>query len=197
MAKELATSRMSVRARALYVVLIVALLVGLAPLQPTGSRQAASADGSGDIAYIYDELGRLVAVVDPDYETAVYSYDETGNILSIARQPSTAVSLIEFAPDWGPVADTEVTIYGTGFVAMSATTAALFADALRGDLDRQQRAYARGDRAIWLILAVTGLASIAISFTRYGALAAMVYATLPFTIGLYAARHDWTGARTR
>lgn len=89
------------------------------------------------------------------------------------------------------------TIYGTGFVAMSATTAALFADALRGDLDRQQRAYARGDRAIWLILAVTGLASIAISFTRYGALAAMVYATLPFTIGLYAARHDWTGARTR
>lgn len=89
------------------------------------------------------------------------------------------------------------TIYGTGFVAMSATTAALFADALRSDLTLQQQAYARGDRTIWLILAVTGLVSIAVSFTRFGALAAMVYATLPFTIGLYAARHDWSGTRQR
>lgn len=87
------------------------------------------------------------------------------------------------------------TIYGTGFVAMSAITAALFADALRGDLSSSQRAYARGDRAIWLILAVTGLISILISFTRFGPWAAMVYASLPLTIGVYAARHDWDGLR--
>lgn len=89
------------------------------------------------------------------------------------------------------------TIYGTGFVAMSATTAALFADALRGDLCQRQRASALGDRAIWLILAVTGLVSIAVSFTRFGPLAAMTYATLPLTIGLYAWRHDWDGTRSQ
>ncbi|MCY7281202.1 MAG: hypothetical protein LH610_09985 [Sphingomonas bacterium] len=89
------------------------------------------------------------------------------------------------------------TIYGTGFVAMSATTAALFADALRSDrLSVQQRAYGAGDRTIWLILAVTGLVSIAVSFTRFGEWAAMVYATLPLTIGIFAARHDWDGKRS-
>jgi len=87
------------------------------------------------------------------------------------------------------------TIYGTGFVAMSATTAALFADALRGDLTPLQRAYARGDRVIWSILAATGLVSIAVSFTRFGSMAAMVYATLPLTIGVFSARHDWDGKR--
>lgn len=88
------------------------------------------------------------------------------------------------------------TIYGTGFVAMSVTTAALFADALRDELTPGQRAYARGDRTIWLILAITGLVSIVISFTRFGPWSAMVYATLPITISLFAARHDWNGTRS-
>ena len=88
------------------------------------------------------------------------------------------------------------TIYGTGFVAMSATTAALLADALRSDnLTNSQRAFAGGDRTIWLILAVTGLVSIAVSFTRVGQYAAMVYATLPLTTGVYSWRHDWDGTR--
>lgn len=87
------------------------------------------------------------------------------------------------------------TVYGTGFVAMSATTAALFGDALRSALSPQQRAYAEGDRAIWTILAVTGLVSIAVSFTRFGALAAMVYATLPVSIAFYTWRHNWDGTR--
>ncbi|MCY7281719.1 MAG: DUF1211 domain-containing protein [Sphingomonas bacterium] len=89
------------------------------------------------------------------------------------------------------------TIYGTGFVATSATTAALFADASQSDrLSVQQRAYGAGDRTIWLILAVTGLVSIAVSFTRFGEWAAMVCATLPLTIGIFAARHDWDGKRS-
>lgn len=87
------------------------------------------------------------------------------------------------------------TIYGTGFVAMSATTAALFADALRGDLTPRQRGSALGDRAIWVILAVTGLVSILVSFTSFGEMAAMIYATLPLTIGLFSWRHDWDGTR--
>ncbi|HEX8442120.1 MAG TPA: TMEM175 family protein [Allosphingosinicella sp.] len=88
-------------------------------------------------------------------------------------------------------------VYGTGFVAMSFTMAALFSEALRDpDLDRAGRASALGERAVWLILAVTGLISILISTTPYGVWAAMVYATLPISIGLFSARHDWTGERT-
>ena len=33
-----------------------------------------------DITYIYDRLGRLIGVVDPAGDTAVYHYDAVGNI---------------------------------------------------------------------------------------------------------------------
>ena len=72
-----------------------------------------SADAS-DITYVYDGLGRLIAVVDPASDTAVFSYDATGNLLSISRQASALVSIIDFSPGSGPVGTT-VTIYGTGF----------------------------------------------------------------------------------
>lgn len=85
-------------------------------------------------------------------------------------------------------------VYGTGFVAMSAVMFAMFRDCLRNPaLDAEQTAGARGEATIWAILAATGLASILMSFTRYGMWAAMIYATLPLTIGLFASRFDWTG----
>lgn len=88
------------------------------------------------------------------------------------------------------------TVYGTGFVAMALTMVGLYAETLRGGaLTAEQRAEARGERGIWLILALTGFASILVSLTRYGIWAAMLYATLPLTIGLFAWRHDWTGER--
>lgn len=87
-------------------------------------------------------------------------------------------------------------VYGTGFVMMSLTTAALFHDALRnGSLSTEERQAALGERGVWLILAATGLVSIGISMTRWGVWAAMVYATLPLTIGLFVRRHDWLGRR--
>jgi len=87
-------------------------------------------------------------------------------------------------------------VYGTGFVAMSLTMSALFAEALRGDhLSAEARGNARGERGIWLILAITGLASILMSFTRYGVWAAMLYATLPLTIAWFSMRHDWEGKK--
>jgi hypothetical protein len=86
-------------------------------------------------------------------------------------------------------------VYGTGFVAMALTLAALWTDAMRQSLTRSEHQSARGDRAIWLILAATGIASIAVSLTRYGVWAAMVYSTLPLTIGLFSARFDWTGEK--
>lgn len=64
--------------------------------------------------YVYDELGRLKAVIVPSGETAIYTYDAAGNIVSIARQMSTEVSIIEFTPNEG-AESASVTIYGTGF----------------------------------------------------------------------------------
>jgi uncharacterized membrane protein len=88
------------------------------------------------------------------------------------------------------------TVYGTGFVAMSLTMAALYAEAMRGDrLTPAERGTASGERGIWLILAATGIVSILISMTHYGVWAAMVYATLPITIFLFSWRHDWEGKK--
>jgi YD repeat-containing protein len=66
------------------------------------------------ITYIYDALGRLKSVVDPTGDTAVYAYDAVGNVLSIGRQSSSVVSIIEFTPHRAPVG-TSVTIHGTAF----------------------------------------------------------------------------------
>jgi uncharacterized membrane protein len=88
-------------------------------------------------------------------------------------------------------------VYGTGFVAMALTMVALYWECLRNEaMTRAQRAEALGERGIWIILAVTGIASILVSLTRYGVWAAMAYATLPLTIGLYSRRHDWEGTKS-
>jgi uncharacterized membrane protein len=87
-------------------------------------------------------------------------------------------------------------VYGTRFVAMSLTMAGLWAESLRsGHHDAAARGNATGERGIWLIMALTGLASILVSMTRYGVFAAMIYATLPVSIGLFTWRHDWEGGR--
>ena len=64
--------------------------------------------------YLYDELGRLKAVLTPSGDAAIYNYDAAGNIVSITRQLSTNVSILDFTPDKGS-AGSSVTIYGTGF----------------------------------------------------------------------------------
>ncbi|HET6978761.1 MAG TPA: IPT/TIG domain-containing protein [Pyrinomonadaceae bacterium] len=75
--------------------------------------------------YIYDELGRLKGVITPSGDVAIYSYDAAGNIVSIARQTTSTVSIIEFTPDKGQ-AGTSVTIYGTGFSLIPAQNSVLF-----------------------------------------------------------------------
>ena len=72
------------------------------------------AQSSNDITYVYDDLGRLVAVVDPAGDTAVYTYDAVGNLLSISRFSSSVLSILHFTPSQGPVG-ASVTIYGTSF----------------------------------------------------------------------------------
>jgi hypothetical protein len=80
-----------------------------------------------DITYIYDELGRLRAVIDPSQTdgTAIYSYDAVGNILSITRQPAGQVSIIEFVPKSGAIGST-VKIQGAGFSATPGQNAVTF-----------------------------------------------------------------------
>jgi YD repeat-containing protein len=70
--------------------------------------------GRSDIRYIYDELGRLVGVVDQNGDSAIYRYDAVGNVTSIVRIPAGQVSIIEFTPNQGPVG-TAVIILGTAF----------------------------------------------------------------------------------
>jgi YD repeat-containing protein len=68
---------------------------------------------NGDIEYVYDELGRLIATI-TSTETVRYAYDAVGNLLSISRGTASQVSIIEFTPNSGSI-DTTVTIYGTAF----------------------------------------------------------------------------------
>ena len=74
----------------------------------------ASVLAQSGITYVYDELGRLIAVIDPNGDTAVYSYDAVGNVLNISRHSSSQLSVINFSPSSGPVGST-VTVNGTAF----------------------------------------------------------------------------------
>lgn len=87
-------------------------------------------------------------------------------------------------------------IYGSGFALMAATMAALFHDFVAGRPNDAGRAKAVGERGIWAILAATGAVSLLLSFTRYGVWAAMVYLSLPLTIGLFARQHRWVEAES-
>ena len=90
-------------------------------------------------------------------------------------------------------------IYGAGFVAMALTTAGLFAEALRNrGLGLVERQAVGGELLIWLILVTTGIVSILLSlFPATEEVAPLVYATLPFTIGMFVWRFDWDGARVK
>jgi YD repeat-containing protein len=70
------------------------------------------------IQYAYDELGRLIAVVDQNGNIGVYNYDAVGNLLSIQRVDGTvipgAVGITLVVPAKGKVGTT-VRIFGKGF----------------------------------------------------------------------------------
>jgi YD repeat-containing protein len=103
------------RFRSLLHALVVLSLLVLAP--GSGMPHPAEAQGSGNIAYAYDALGRLIAVTDLNAATngtAVYSYDAVGNLTGITRQSATQLALFEFAPHQGAIGTT-VTLSGTGF----------------------------------------------------------------------------------
>ncbi|QDX26290.1 DUF1211 domain-containing protein [Sphingomonas suaedae] len=87
------------------------------------------------------------------------------------------------------------TVYGLGFTAMSALTAALYHDVRRRpDLSPDDAREGRGQVGIWSILAGTGFASTALALIPgFAAVAPFLYATLPISIGIFAWRFDWSG----
>ena len=48
---------------------------------------------SGTTQYVYDDNGRLKAVIAPNGETSVYEYDAAGNIISVTRRNNPIVSI--------------------------------------------------------------------------------------------------------
>ncbi|HEU4389807.1 MAG TPA: IPT/TIG domain-containing protein, partial [Blastocatellia bacterium] len=86
----------------------------LVALTTAGSRVALGMTPASDVLYFFDELGRLVGVVDGNGEAARYYYDGVGNLLSISRWNSSTVAIVVFNPSKGAIGDT-VTIFGTGF----------------------------------------------------------------------------------
>lgn len=68
----------------------------------------------GTTQYVYDNNGRLVAVIAPNGETALYQYDFAGNLIGITRQNNPITVISSFTPASGVVGAT-VTIRGVGF----------------------------------------------------------------------------------
>lgn len=92
--------------RGLFVLAAAFALAGLAA--PTYAQE---------IRYIYDQLNRLVGVIDQQGNAAEYVYDAVGNILQIKRfnvDPSANVSISLVTPSKGNVGTT-VQIFGKGF----------------------------------------------------------------------------------
>jgi YD repeat-containing protein len=73
-----------------------------------------SAQQGGTTTYVYDDDGRLHAVLSPLGEAAVYEYDAAGNFTAIRRLTPNELELLTFTPHQGPVG-TQVTIFATGF----------------------------------------------------------------------------------
>lgn len=74
----------------------------------------AKAQQGGLTRYVYDDNGRLHAVISPAGEAAIYEYDPAGNITAIRRNTATTLEVLGFSPIEG-IPGTQVTITGTGF----------------------------------------------------------------------------------
>ncbi len=75
---------------------------------------------NGPVQYGYDELGRLIIVIDGAGNAAIYNYDAVGNLLSIQRINASdvpdPVTIFAVSPTRGKVGST-VSILGKGFGA--------------------------------------------------------------------------------
>jgi YD repeat-containing protein len=100
---------------------------GVTIAETTNATANASLDlaPAGQVTYVYDELNRLVSVVDPSGDAAHYKYDAVGNLVGIVRAGATTVSISEFTPNGGPIGSA-VTIDGTGFSSTPSSNTVTF-----------------------------------------------------------------------
>ncbi len=66
------------------------------------------------IQYLYDDVGRVVGVIDGNGASASYTYDAAGNLTAITRHSAGALAILAFTPQAGPIGAT-IAINGTGF----------------------------------------------------------------------------------
>ncbi len=86
---------------------VIVVLLVLFPL-PVNAQQG------GLVRYVYDNNGRLHAVISPNGEAAIYEYDPAGNMTAIRRNAAGTLEALGFSPIEG-TPGTQVTIFGTGF----------------------------------------------------------------------------------
>jgi YD repeat-containing protein len=75
---------------------------------------SALARQGGTTRYVYDENGRLHAVIAPSGAAVVYEYDAAGNITAIRRLAADELAILSFSPHEGLPGD-QVTFIGVGF----------------------------------------------------------------------------------
>ena len=80
----------------------------------TASPLSAAAQQGGTTTYVYDDNGRLHAVISPAGEAVVYEYDAAGNITAIRRLAADSLAILSFSPHEGLPGD-QVIFTGTGF----------------------------------------------------------------------------------
>ncbi|HKG60437.1 MAG TPA: RHS repeat domain-containing protein [Pyrinomonadaceae bacterium] len=80
----------------------------------TASLLSAGAQQGGTTTYVYDDNGRLHAVIAPNGEAVVYEYDAAGNITAIRRLAADSLAILSFSPREGLPGD-QVVFTGTGF----------------------------------------------------------------------------------
>jgi YD repeat-containing protein len=81
-----------------------------------------------EIRYFYDDINRLIAIVDAQGNSASYIYDSVGNLLEIRRftvDPTAAVSITLVTPSRGSVGTT-MQLFGAGFSATPAQNTVTF-----------------------------------------------------------------------
>ena len=93
--------------RALAVLITASLILSIS-LTALGRQQG------GTTRYVYDDNGRLHAVISPNGEAAVYEYDPAGNITAVRRFAADALAVFAFSPREGVFGD-PVTFVGSGF----------------------------------------------------------------------------------
>jgi len=75
-----------------------------------------AAQQGGTTRYVYDDRGRLIAVISPTGEANIYEYDAAGNFTAVRRLTTNDLAVFAFSPRIGVPGD-QVTFLGVGFGA--------------------------------------------------------------------------------